>query len=86
MIRSCFKEKDAVSPPGSVEKANAVECSEHLEFYHIVPFHKQEFQTFPTCCVRIRTERGKKIEERALQNKAGFYHLYTFNMETGSHF
>ena len=30
--------------------------------------------------------KGEKIEERALQNKAGFYHLYTFNMETGSNF
>jgi len=60
MICSCFKEKDAPNPPGSVENANAVECSEHLDFYHILPFHKQEFQAFSACCIRIGTERGKK--------------------------
>ena len=66
MVCSCFKEKDALNPPGSVENSNAVECGEHLDFYHILPFHKQEFQAFSTCCIRF----GKKKKGRRNRRKS----------------
>lgn len=44
--KACFqvKEKDAEILLVAVENANAVEFNEHLNFYHILPFHKRRLQ------------------------------------------
>lgn len=86
MICSCFKEKDALNPPGGVENANAVECSEHLDFLSHFAFSQAGIPGLFYMLHQDWNRKRKKIEERVLQNKAGFYHLYTFYMESRSHF
>lgn len=47
----------------------AVEFNEHLNFYHILPFHKYEFQAFSTQCLGGKGGKNR-TEERTFQKKA----------------